>query len=89
MCAKVTLNEILNESLWCARMEYGARYIGTYDQVKKWGSDERCKDIDTLCTEGQPVKLQQFWKDYWAYVDDHKTFMTIQQFYPIWVGGTV
>lgn len=83
--SKVTLDEVLNESLWVARMCGGARFVGPYDKIKKWGSDENCKDIDTVCTEGQPVKLQKFWKDYWDYVEKtHGKFITIQEFYPIW-----
>lgn len=82
--SKVTLDEVLNETKWCARMTNGTRYVGTYAQVEKW-QGENCKDIDTICTEGQPVKLQKFWRDYWNYVDKtHGKFITIQEFYPIW-----
>lgn len=81
--ALATLKEIKEQTHWVARFP-GCRFVGTYEQVEKYGKDPDCKDFDTVCWEGQPANLQKFWRDFEAYSESHPGFLTIDQFYPIW-----
>ena len=79
---KLTLETILNESRWVAKMTYG-RHVGTYEELERWGylSSEELRDVDV--TVKQPDHLQGFFDDMWEYEKDHE-WMTIQEFYEIW-----
>ena len=81
--ALTSLKEIKEKTLWVARFP-GVRYCGTYEQVGKYASDEDCKDFDILYIEGQPFEVRPFWEDYDRYCTEHKVFLTIDEFYPIW-----
>lgn len=58
------LEYIKKNTLWVARMTFGTRFTGTYDEIKKYENDEECKDIDILASKGQPKELQKFYESY-------------------------
>ena len=84
---ELTLDYILENTRWVARCN-GWRYVDTYDKVKAYADrEEDCKEIDTVCAEGQPKELIEFYKAYEAYGDKHG-FMTIQDYYNnVWAKG--
>lgn len=53
----LTLDQIMNESIWIAKMNWG-RMSGTYEEMKHYAEDEECRDFD-LCAS-QPEHLQEF-----------------------------
>ena len=73
----LTLETILNESLWVAKVG-GCRFTGTYKEVESWKDDEDCRDFDLLAN--QPEHLKPFYDAYWKYDEEHG-FVTVQDFY--------
>lgn len=82
----LTLEEIKEKTLWVARMCYGGRYVGTYDEVKDYLEDEDCKDLDIVCCDGQPKELQEFYRDYdyAVYKLHNHNLFNIDDFYEEW-----
>lgn len=70
----LTLEQIMSESIWVAKMN-GWREVGTYEEVKRYGESEECRDFD-LCAE-QPEHLKDFFDKFFA----HHGFITVQDFY--------
>lgn len=77
----LTLETIKSESLWVAKIG-GTRIVGTYAEVGHYWNDSACRDIDTLCTEGQPAHLRGFWHDY--YENNPNRVFFIDDFYKEW-----
>ena len=73
----LTLDTIMKDSLWVARMTYGYRFVGTYEEAKRWAEDEECKDFD-LCAN-QPEHLEEFYTAYFTY--SRSRWITVQDFY--------
>ena len=74
----LTAQTIKNDTLWVARMTYGARFVGSYDDMKRYADDEECKDID-LCAN-QPEHLKEFYDAYFKYEREHG-FTLVNDFY--------
>lgn len=82
----LSLETIKKETLWVAKMN-GFREIGTYDALKSYRESDECRDFDTICSQGQPEHLRQFWKDYEEQDDlpyEDRLFL-IDDFYAKWV----
>ena len=73
----LTLETILNESLWVAKVG-GCRFVGTYSEVEHWYDDEDWRDTD-LAAE-QPEHLKEFYDAYFKYDREHG-FITVQDYY--------
>ena len=58
------LEYIKKNTLWVARMMSGARYTGTYDEIRKYESRDDCKDVDILASKGQLKELQKFFRKF-------------------------
>lgn len=82
MMKKLTLQEIMDNSIWVARMTYG-RIVGPYKEIQHYADMDECKDFDVVC-EQPTAELQHFWDSYNDYCDTNCTWMTIQQYYPIY-----
>lgn len=78
---KLSLEKIMNESLWVVRHSTGYRFSGTYEKCQEhmnnWEEDNNdyFKDFD-LCAD-QPEDLKPFFKEYF----DYPGFITIQDYY--------
>lgn len=61
----VTLDQVSEYSLWVVK-HAGWRECDTYPNLKKRGSldSDDIRDIDFLCTEGQPDILKQFFIEF-------------------------
>jgi len=70
----LTLEQIMNESIWVAKMN-GYRLSGTYAEMQPYAESEECRDFD-LCAD-QPEHLKDFYDKYFAY----DGFITVQDFY--------
>lgn len=77
--ANLSLEQILTESLWVVKYS-GWRDVCTYDKINHDNPDIR--DIDTAAK--QPEHLQPFFDAMQEYSDKHG-WITIPEFYPIWV----
>lgn len=83
---KLSLEKIMNDSLWVVRHSTGYRFCGVYDtcQVHMENCEDSdydyVKDFDLVCYEQQPEELQQFHKEYFEYGCEHG-FITIQDYY--------
>ena len=78
MYKELSLETILKESRWVAKMTYG-RFVGTYGELECFIEDsENLRDIDLAA--GQPEHLQQFCDEMWEH-DRTDGWMTIQDFY--------
>ena len=75
--SKVSLETILKDTLWVAKMTYG-RHVGTYDEVGDYFPMEECRDFD-LCAK-QPEHLEDFYDGYFNYVEEHG-FTIVQDYY--------
>lgn len=73
----LTLEQIMNESKWVAKMQ-GWRKVGTYEEVKPYADSNECRDFD-LCA-GQPKHLADFFDRYFKY-EQENGWITIPDFY--------
>lgn len=80
------LEYIKKNTLWVARMITGARYTGTYDEIKKYESCDDCKDVDILASKGQPKELQKFYEsyEYATFYMNRSDLFSIDDFYREW-----
>ena len=79
---KLSLQEILDESIWVAKYTNRYRQTGRYADLE---GDDNIRDLDLIVLEGQPAKLQPFFKDYYDYEDKHG-WITIPDYYnQVWV----
>lgn len=70
----LTLDQILNESRWVAKMN-GWRQAGTYKELEHLSNDPDCREIDIAAE--QPEHLREFFD----MLDSNDTWMTIPEFY--------
>lgn len=73
-----SLETILKDTRWVAKMTYGFRHVGTYDELEEYRESEECRDFDICCS--QPEHLKEFYNKYFEYEKQHG-FTTIQDFY--------
>lgn len=76
---KLSYEIIDRDTLWVAKMQ-GYRQVGTYAEVGHLFHDPECRDFDTLCIEGQPEHLREFYTEYFAYCDK-ECWITIPDYY--------
>lgn len=75
----LTLETIKKDTIWVVKMQ-GWRTSGTWDEVERYADDEECRDIDI--SANQPTEeLKEFWDELY----DHEGFITVDDFYPIYV----
>lgn len=55
---------IIANTKMVVRFNNGRREVGTTEEVKKYYDREDVRDIDSVCWEGQPKELQEFYKAY-------------------------
>lgn len=65
----LTLETIMADTLWVAKMTYGARYVGTYEELSSYGESEDCRDFD-ICAN-QPEHLRDFYDRYFSYCEEN------------------
>ena len=70
---------IEKDTLWVAKMQ-GWRQVGTYAEVKHLFHDPECRDFDTVCADGQPEHLRDFYNEYYTYCGIHG-WMLIPDYY--------
>lgn len=58
----LTLETINQDTLWVGKFYEGGRIVGTWDQVSPLNDEFR--DLDIVCTEGQPEHLREFYEGY-------------------------
>ena len=71
----LSLEQIMKETIFVAKMTYGYRAVGTYDEIREYIESDECRDSD-ICAS-QPENLKDFYDKYFA----HHGFITIQDFY--------
>ena len=74
----LSLETIMNDTIWVAKMTYGSRHVGTYDEIKSYAESDECRDFDICCN--QPDHLKKFYEDYFEY-GRKNGFMTVQKYY--------
>ena len=79
---KLTLNEVMDNTIWVAKMNWG-RITGTYKEIERYAQSEDCRDHDVCCKQ-PTAELQHFWDSYNEYCDTNHKWMTVQQYYPIY-----
>lgn len=75
----LTLDQIMRESIWVAKMNWG-RTSGTYEDMKVYAESDECRDFDLVCEEGQPEHLRDFFHRFFEY-STKNGWITIPDFY--------
>ena len=76
----VSLETILKDTLWVAKMTYG-RHVGTYEEVEHYFPMKECRDFD-LCAV-QPEHLKDFYDGFFKYTEENG-FTTVQEYYEVY-----